>query len=148
MQTKENFNNDKVIALKMENETLKQTIYEFHNRIASKERQANERVEVDPKTGKRISIEQAITELHSLARIGEDSESNALNVTNGDKFMPIEQVEVYEQRYHELNKKYVQALEDMQDYKVKAIGEGELLQERDERIRKTYKELELLKGMI
>lgn len=132
----------------MENETLKQTIYEFHNRIASKERQANERVEVDPKTGKRISIEQAITELHSLARIGEDSESNALNVTNGDKFMPIEQVEVYEQRYHELNKKYVQALEDMQDYKVKAIGEGELLQERDERIRKTYKELELLKGMI
>jgi len=132
----------------MENETLKQTIYEFHNRIASKERQANERVEVDPKTGKRISIEQAITELHSLARIGEDSESNALNVTNGDKFMPIEQVEVYEQRYHELNKKYVQALEDMQDYKVKAIGEGELLQERDERIRKTYEELELLKGMI
>ena len=86
---------------------LRQNIQEFQNRMASKERRAQLQVAGDSKGSKKISIEQAITELHSLAKIGESQDTNSLQIMSQKKYLPIEQVEVYEQRYNELSKKYL-----------------------------------------
>jgi hypothetical protein len=137
-----------MISLTRENELLRQNIQEFQNRMASKERRAQSQVAGDSRDSKKISIEQAISELHSIAKIGESQNANSVEVTSQNKYLPIEQVEVYEQRYNELSKKYLKVCEEMQEYKAQAIGEGELIKERDIRIQKLNHELSELRGRV
>lgn len=86
---------------------LRQNIQEFQNKMASKERRAQSQVSGDSVGSKKISIEQAISELHSLAKIGESQDEKSLKIMDQNKYLPIEQVEVYEQRYNDLSKKYL-----------------------------------------
>lgn len=146
LETKFNFTQEKLEGFTKENEFLLESIKEHEKKITWKELQQRALVEIDPKTGKKISVEQAIAELHSLARIGEDPQYNSMNVVNLDKYLPIEQVEIYEKRYNDLNAKYMQVLEEFHVLKTKNIGEEVLIHERDERIANLNDELTILKG--
>lgn len=146
LETKFKFTEEKLEGVAKENEFLVDCLKEHENKLTWKELQQRALVEIDSKTGKRISVEQAIAELHSLARIGEDPQYNSMNVINYDKYLPIEQVEIYEKRYNDLNVKYMQVLEEMHAFKLERIGEEVLIQERDERISKLNEELDILKG--
>lgn len=139
------FTEERIAGLIRENKFLHLNIREYEYRLANKDKLDQDKIEIDPETGKRVSVEEAIHDLHSLAKIGQEPE-NALVRSDYKKYLPIEQVEIYEERYSKLSKLYNQVIEEMQGHKANAIGEREIIKERDERIGKLHRELENIKG--
>ena len=137
---------EKISNITKENEYLKEHLNDHQHKIESGAYSMRAGEEVNSDTGKYLSVEQAITELKELAKIGEDAESNSLNVIKHSDFLPMEQIEIYENRYNELNDKYNKAVSELHYLKLEAVGEAEIIKERDNRIQKLNEQLNRLKG--
>ena len=137
---------EKISNITKENEYLKEHLNDHQHKIESGAYSMRAGEEVNSDTGKYLSVEQAISELKELAKIGEDAESNSLKVIKHSDFLPMEQIEIYENRYNELNDKYNKAVSELHYLKLEAVGEAEIIKERDNRIQKLNEQLNRLKG--
>ena len=88
-------------------------------------------------------MEEAIQELHSIAKIGEENDEHLAHKNKG-KYDPPEQLEIYEARYNELNKKYLKVIEENNSLNSTKIGVQEILRERDGRIQRLNNNFEEL----
>ena len=139
---------EKYANISKENEYLKEHIFDHERKIESGAFNMRSKDDFNSNTGKYFSVEKALSELRSLARIGEDPESNALNVVKHSDFLPIEQIEVYEDRFNKLNEKYNKVVAELHESKLESIGEEVIIKEREDRIKKIYNELNQLKGIL
>jgi chromosome segregation ATPase len=139
------FTEERIAGLVKENAFLNLNVHEYEIRLTNRERLDRERVQGDPGTGNRTSVAEAITELHSLAKMGQEP-GNTLIRSDHKKYLPIEQVEVYDKRYDDLSKLYNEVLDESQEIRARAMGEQEIIKERDYRIGNLHLELKRITG--
>ena len=147
LESQMGFKEERISGLIRENTLLQEALHEYEERVNIRKKKNKETVKTDEKTGRRISVEQAIKELHSIARIGEDPE-NKDSREHLKKYLPDKQIEIYESRYNELNKNHLVVLEELNGLKSQGLGYEEIIKERDERIAKINGFLEDLRGKI
>ena len=85
--------------LERENAYYKEKDGEFEG---DSEENKNKEDKDEPEIGKELTIEMAISDMKHFAKIASDQDSLPMKVIQHNDYLPIEQIEIYENRYNEL----------------------------------------------
>ncbi|CAI2364608.1 unnamed protein product [Moneuplotes crassus] len=141
LESQLSFREQRIKSLIRENTLLQETLHEYEERVGIKNRRDKAQIEVDSKTGKRISVEEALKELHSISEVNQDLK-NAEGISPNPKYLPKDQPQIYEERYNELNEKYLVIQSELNTYKAKETSDNGIVKEKDERISKLKAQIE------
>ena len=119
-----------------ENSMLKENIKEYEDKLSW---QRKNTIRIDGR-----SIHDVISELK------EDNtpeiEEIEPRISDLDKYLPKSQVEVYEKRYNDLSEKYNTVMDELKQLKSMKIGNDEIINDHDKRIKTLREELNSVKG--
>ena len=98
-----------------------------------------------------ISIDgKSIQDIISELKKDNTSETQEIEhrISDLEKYLPKSQVEVYEKRYNDLSDKYNTIMDELKKFRSMKIGNDEIINDRDQQIKKLRQEFNDLKGSL